>query len=119
MNLKMTNKAIDKAKSLKKSMQLPEDWVLMVGLTGGGCSGFKYEFDFVAPPENDELYRKSDYNGLEVYCDRKSYMFLSGTEIDYEETIMSSGFTFNSPYAQRACGCGESVSFDLNKDIKQ
>ena len=50
MNLKMTDKAIDKAKSLKKSMQLPEDWILMVGLTGGGCSGFKYEFDFVAPP---------------------------------------------------------------------
>ena len=90
-----------------------------IAVHGGGCSGFKYEFDFVAPPENDELYRKSDYNGLEVYCDRKSYMFLSGTEIDYEETIMSSGFTFNSPYAQRACGCGESVSFDLNKDIEQ
>ena len=48
---------------------------------------------------------------LQDINDNKSYIFLIGTEIDYEETIMSSGFTFNSPMASKKCGCGESVGF--------
>ena len=115
MGLKMTDRAVEKAKELKGNMNISDDWALLVGLTGGGCSGFKYEFDFVPPPEDEKMYKKSNYDGLSIYCDKKSYIFLAGTEIDYEETLMSSGFTFNSPYAKRACGCGESVSFDLDK----
>ena len=115
MGLKMTPLAISKAKEMKKKMQKPDDWGLCVGLRGGGCSGFMYEFDFMAPPENDDVYKVSDNDGLKVYCDKKSFIFLTGTEIDYEETLMTSGFTFKTPYASRACGCGESVSFDMGK----
>jgi iron-sulfur cluster assembly protein len=115
MGLKMTDKALSKAKEMRTKMQKPEDWVLCVGLRGGGCSGFMYEFDFIEPPENESMYSISEYDGLKIYCGKKSIIFLTGTEIDYEETLMSSGFTFKTPYANRACGCGESVSFDMEK----
>jgi iron-sulfur cluster assembly protein len=63
------------------------------------------------PPEDESLYRSIEKDGLRVLVDKKSYIFLVGTEIDYEETMMSSGFTFNSPMAASTCGCGESVGF--------
>jgi len=113
--LKITEKALIKAKEMKAKMKKPEDWGLCVGLRGGGCSGFMYQFDFIAPPTNEELYKVSEHDGLKIYCDKKSFIFLTGTEIDYEESLMSSGFTFKTPYASRACGCGESVSFDIGK----
>ena len=111
MSFSITDKAIEKAKQLRASLSMPDDWVLRVGLQGGGCSGFKYNLDFVEPPEDEADYRSIDTPGLRVLCDKKSYIFLVGTEIDYEESIMSSGFTFNSPRASSMCGCGESVGF--------
>ena len=63
------------------------------------------------PPENESLYKSIEKDGLRVLVDKKSYVFLAGTEIDYEETMMSSGFAFNSPMASSKCGCGESVGF--------
>ncbi|MBK26150.1 MAG: iron-sulfur cluster assembly accessory protein [Halobacteriovorax sp.] len=112
MDLKITEVALAKALELKKKMNKPDDYVLQVGLRGGGCSGFKYELDFISPPENEDIYRIFDHGSLKIYCDRKSFIFLNGTEIGYEETILSSGFTFNTPYASKSCGCGESISFD-------
>ncbi len=107
----ITDFAIEKAKEIREKLNKPEDWVLSIGLQGGGCSGFKYNIDFMEPPEDESLYRSIDRGGLRVLCDKKSYLFLMGTEIDYEETLMSSGFTFNNPMAKSTCGCGESVGF--------
>jgi iron-sulfur cluster assembly protein len=111
MNFTITDDAVKKAKEIRSKTNKPEDWVLSVGLQGGGCSGFKYNIDIIAPPEDESLYRIVEHPGLRVLCDKKSYIFLIGTEIGYEETIMSSGFTFNTPSATRTCGCGESVGF--------
>ena len=111
MKLTITENAVQKAKEIRSRMGKPEDWPLHVGLQGGGCSGFKYQIDFIEPPQDESLYHVIEKQGLRVLCDKKSYIFLIGTEIDYEETIMSSGFTFNSPKATRSCGCGESVGF--------
>ena len=111
MNLTITDNAVKKAKEIRLRMDKPIDWPLHIGLSGGGCSGFKYQVDFIAPPEDESLYHVIDKPDLRILCDKKSYIFLIGTEIDYEETIMSSGFTFNSPKATRSCGCGESVGF--------
>ncbi len=111
MNLTITDNAVKKAKEIRLRMDKPVDWPLHIGLSGGGCSGFKYQVDFIAPPEDESLYHVIDKPDLRILCDKKSYIFLIGTEIDYEETIMSSGFTFNSPKATRSCGCGESVGF--------
>lgn len=111
MTFTITEKAVEKAREIRDKLGKPDDWVLAVGLKGGGCSGFKYEIDFMAPPEDEKIYRSIEKGGLRVLCDKKSYIFLAGTEIDYEETIMSSGFTFNTPMATSKCGCGESVGF--------
>jgi iron-sulfur cluster assembly protein len=115
VGIKLTPLALSKAKEIRKKMQKPDDWILCIGLRGGGCSGFRYEFDFIEPPKNESMYSISEYDGLKVYCGKKSFIFLTGTEVDYEETLMSSGFTFKTPYADRSCGCGESVSFDIGK----
>ena len=77
-----------------------------------------YDFDFIEPPTDESLYKISEYDDLKVYCDKKSFIFLTGTEIDYEESLLSSGFTFKVPYATRSCGCGESVSFDMGKVVQ-
>ena len=112
MSLELTDSAVSKAIELREKMESPDNLVLSIGLKGGGCSGFMYELDFIAPPEDTSSYEVIEYDNLTVYCDRKSLIFLTGTKIDYEETLMSSGFTFNTPYASRSCGCGESVAFD-------
>ena len=111
MSFSITDFAVEKAKEIRSKLDKPEDWVLSVGLQGGGCSGYKYSIDFMSPPEDESLYRVIERADLRILCDKKSYIFLIGTEIDYEETIMSSGFTFNAPQATRTCGCGESVGF--------
>ena len=111
MKLTITDNAVEKAKEIRVRMGKPDDWPLHIGLQGGGCSGFKYQVDFIEPPEDESLYHIIEKPGLRVLCDKKSFLFLIGTEVDYEETIMSSGFTFNSPKAKRSCGCGESVGF--------
>jgi len=111
MSFTITEFAVEKAKEIRNKLNKPEDWVLSVGLQGGGCSGFKYNIDFMAPPEDESLYRVIEHANLRILCDKKSYIFLVGTEIGYEETIMTSGFTFSTPQATRTCGCGESVGF--------
>ena len=107
----ITDRAVAKAKSFREKMGAPDNWVMSVGLQGGGCSGFKYLIDFIEPPEDESIYKSIESDGLRVLVDKKSYLFLIGTEIDYVETMMSSGFEFNSPLAKNSCGCGESVGF--------
>jgi len=111
MTFTITDFAVERAKIIRAKMGKPEDWVLSVGLQGGGCSGFKYSIDFMEPPKDEGLYHFIESAGLRIFCDKKSYIFLIGTEIDYEETIMMSGFRFNTPAAKSKCGCGESVGF--------
>ena len=72
MSFTITPRAVEKAKELRSRLDKPNDWVLSVGLSGGGCSGFKYNIDFTAPPENEELYRSIEVDGLRVFCDKKS-----------------------------------------------
>ena len=86
------------------------DGGLRVGVKGGGCSGFQYLFEFSDedPQEHDRVF---EFDGLKVFCDPKSYLFLAGTELDYVESLMESGFKFVNPNAKSTCGCGQSVSF--------
>lgn len=79
-----------------------------VGVRGGGCSGLTYALDF----ENEE--RKGDqvvdFDGLRIYMDIKSQLFLAGTTLDFVESLMDTGFKFHNPNAKRSCSCGESFS---------
>ena len=81
---------------------------IRVGVKGGGCSGLSYELDFdseVRP--GDQVF---DNDGLRVVCDKKSLLYLIGTELDYSDGLKGKGFEFKNPNAQRVCSCGESFS---------
>jgi iron-sulfur cluster assembly protein len=84
------------------------DYGLRIGVESGGCSGLEYVLDIVdSPNENDRTF---EMHGVSVYCDPKSYLYLNGTEIDYEKTMTGGGFKFNNPNASRSCGCGTSFT---------
>ena len=75
---------------------------------GGGCSGLTYVLDIVdGPKENDKTLKE---HGLTLYVDRKSYVFLAGTTLEYSGGLNGKGFVFNNPNAKTTCGCGTSFS---------
>ncbi|HXV62929.1 MAG TPA: iron-sulfur cluster insertion protein ErpA [Vicinamibacteria bacterium] len=79
---------------------------LRVRVVGGGCSGFQYQLALdEAASEGDEVFEQ---NGVRLFVDPRSYLYLDGTQIDYVEDIMGSGFRFSNPNATGSCGCGES-----------
>ena len=108
MAITITPKAKDKIRSLLRQRQTP-DQCLRIALQGGGCSGFMYNYEFIeSPAESDKVF---DFEDVKICIDVKSYLFLNGMEIDYEEDLLKSGLIFNNPRATRSCGCGESVAF--------
>ena len=108
MAVTLTENAKTKIELLLKKRQTPDHY-LRIGLQGGGCSGFMYHYEFIATPdEKDKIFK---FGGVKICIDIKSYLFLNGMEIDYEEDLLKSGLVFKTPSAQRTCGCGESVAF--------
>ena len=85
-----------------------ETGILRVGVKGGGCSGLTYVLDIV--DEGREGDKVIDQNGVTLSIDKKSYIFLAGTELDYSGGLNGKGFIFNNPNAKKACGCGTSFS---------
>ena len=82
---------------------------LRIGVKKGGCAGMEYVMDFVeSASEHDEVVEQG---GALIYIEPMAQMFLFGTEIDYETSLLESGFKFKNPNVVDACGCGESVSF--------
>ena len=79
---------------------------LRVYVYSGGCSGFRYGMMLEDQPSNEDVTVES--RGIKVYVDRNSTQYLSGSEIDYLDTLMGAGFTVNNPNAVSACGCGSS-----------
>lgn len=80
---------------------------LRVGVRGGGCAGFEYVLDFSTAREGDFL---MVVDGLRVYVDPISAIYLEGTILDYVSGLMGTGFKFNNPNSTRTCGCGSSFS---------
>ena len=82
---------------------------LRVSVKGGGCSGLTYMLDIAAEPkENDKVIDGPD--GIKLYVDKKSYIFLAGTILEYSGGLNGKGFVFNNPNAKTTCGCGTSFS---------
>lgn len=96
------------AKMVEHVSKDPTSIGIRVGVKGGGCSGFQYVFELAV--EEKDTDKKIEHPDVTVYIDKKSYIFLIGTEIDYTEDLMGSGFKFSNPAAKRSCGCGESFS---------
>ena len=103
----LTENAVKQVNTLLGQQGRP-GYGLRVGVTGGGCAGLSYKFTFEEKPqENDKVL---EHQGVKIFVDTRSYLFLNGMEIDYHSDLMSSGFTFNNPNAKSACGCGTSFS---------
>lgn len=86
----------------------PDEGGLRLGVMGGGCSGLSYAIKFdKGPRERDRIF---EFEGVRVFIDPKSFVYLHGMTLDYEETLMRQGFTFHNPNSARSCGCGTSFS---------
>jgi iron-sulfur cluster assembly protein len=80
---------------------------LRVKVVGGGCSGLQYRMDLDEERTGDKVFER---DGAKLLVDRKSFLYLNGTELDYAEELMTSGFNLRNPNVKRSCGCGSSFS---------
>lgn len=106
-SMTLTENAIKKIRKLKEQEGNP-NLMLRVYVTGGGCSGFSYGFDFAEELDEDDANFENDDVSLVV--DSLSYQYLSGSTIDYTEGLEGSRFIVNNPNATTTCGCGSSFS---------
>ena len=85
-----------------------EEGGLRLGVKGGGCSGLSYAIAFDAHPRaRDRIFT---FDGVRVFVDPKSFVYLNGMTLDYEETLMRQAFNFINPHSTKSCGCGSSFS---------
>lgn len=103
----LTAAAVSKVKEIMKQ-QDPVPAGLRIGVVGGGCSGFSYSMSFEnAPGVMDKVF---NFDGLKVYVDATSAMYLNGCTVDYVETLEAAGFKFDNPNVKSTCGCGSSFN---------
>ena len=105
--ISLTPNAVSKVKEIM-AQQNPTPAGLRVGVVGGGCSGFSYSMSF----ENSAgmMDKVFDMEGLKVFVDATSVMYLDGCRVDYVETLEGAGFKFENPNVKSTCGCGSSFS---------
>ena len=104
--IKLTENAIKKIKELTINSK---KFALRIDLKKGGCAGMEYFMEYVDKVEiNEEVI---DYNGAKIIIAPIAQMYLFGTTIDYEESLLESGFKFKNPNVTESCGCGESIKF--------
>ncbi len=108
MSVILTPAAAQKVKDLMSQPEQSEATGLRVKVVGGGCSGLSYQIALErAADENDNVVESE---GIRVFIDPKSALFIDGTQIDYHESLMGSGFAFSNPNATGTCGCGTSFT---------
>jgi iron-sulfur cluster assembly accessory protein len=106
--ISLTPNAVAKVKGIM-AQQNPTPAGLRVGVVGGGCSGFSYSLQFdTSAGMMDKVF---DMDGLKVFVDATSIMYLNGCRVDYVETLEGAGFKFENPNVKSTCGCGS--SFDV------
>lgn len=107
MAITVTPLAVSQAKKVLEG-QGKADWGIRVGVKGGGCSGLSYTMDLCEGPEAED--KVFDFEGLKVFCDKKSYFYLNSLTLDFVDKLMDGGFKFVNPNATATCGCGSSFS---------
>lgn len=85
-----------------------ESTFVRVGVNSGGCSGLSYDLGFDSEQKEDD--KSFEDNGIKIVVNKKSYLYLIGTKLEYSGGLNGKGFVFNNPNASRTCGCGESFS---------
>ena len=105
----LTERAAEKIRALlAKEGVSPETGGLRVGVQGGGCSGLSYAMRLETKArDRDKIFAE---HGARIFVDPKSLLYLSGTTLDYEVTVIRQGFVFQNPNAARSCGCGSSFT---------
>ena len=105
--ISLTQTAVTKVHEILGSQE-PKPAGLRISVVGGGCSGFSYSMAFEnSPGMLDKTY---NFDGLKVFVDQASMLYLDGAEVDYVESFEGSGFKFNNPNVKSTCGCGSSFS---------
>ncbi len=104
----ISERAKNKIIELIQKENKPENTFLRVSVKGGGCSGLTYVLDFDNQLKDDD--KVFEDKGTKIVIDKKSFLYLAGTELDYTDGLNGKGFVFNNPNASRTCGCGESFS---------
>ena len=107
--IQVTQRALAKIRAaMAKENVSPEQGGLRLGVSGGGCSGLSYQIRFDSKPrERDRVY---EFEGVRVFVDPKSFIYLAGMILDWEESLMKQGFNFINPNSSKSCGCGSSFS---------
>lgn len=107
--IQVTDRAVQRIRiAMAKEGIAPEEGGLRIGVMGGGCSGLSYSIKFDSHPrERDRIF---DFDGVRIFVDPKSFIYLHGMTLDYEETLMRQGFNFINPNSSHSCGCGSSFS---------
>jgi iron-sulfur cluster assembly protein len=100
----LTDNAVQKILTLVANDQSDEKG-LRVKVIGGGCSGLSYKMDLDQKRDGDRVFER---DGARIIVDRKSYLYLNGTELDYADDLMHAGFNLRNPNVKRSCGCGAS-----------
>jgi iron-sulfur cluster assembly protein len=100
----LSDNAVNKIKQLVSEKP---DGGLRVKVVGGGCSGLQYRMEVDSAKERDKIFER---DGARLIVDKKSFLYLNGSELDYAEELMASGFKLVNPNAKRSCGCGESFT---------
>ncbi|MDZ4800240.1 MAG: iron-sulfur cluster assembly accessory protein [Bryobacteraceae bacterium] len=103
----LTPTAVTKVQEIL-NVQEPKPAGLRISVVGGGCSGFSYSMAFENSP--GMLDKSYNFEGLKVFIDQASLLYLDGAEVDYVESMEGSGFKFNNPNTKSTCGCGSSFS---------
>jgi iron-sulfur cluster assembly protein len=107
--INITEKALEHIRTaMLKEGIAPDVGGLRLGVQGGGCSGLSYNIRFdTQPRERDRIFT---YGDVRVFVDPKSFIYLNGMTVEWEETLMHRGFVFQNPNAKKSCGCGSSFS---------
>jgi iron-sulfur cluster assembly protein len=106
--ISVTDRAKEKVLELIRIENRPDGSFIRVGVEGGGCSGLRYKLEFDSELRSDD--KIFEDKGVRIVCDRKSFLYLVGTELDFSDGLNGDGFKFKNPNASRTCGCGDSFS---------
>jgi len=105
--VQLKEKAVGNVREILDTQE-PKPAGLRIAVVGGGCSGFSYSMAFENQP--NVLDKTYSFDGLKVFVDQASLLYLDGAEVDYVETLEGSGFKFSNPQVKSTCGCGSSFS---------
>ena len=106
----LTEKAAQAIRRIKTEEGFAEDVPIRIGIKGGGCSGFTYTFDFEARKGSFDLEFESQK--MRILVDKKSHLYIDGTQVDWNDGLMDHGLRFKNPSAKGSCGCGTSFIYE-------